>query len=89
MRFGDIAHWSDDAIRTLLQHTTKQVATDALTGADSIVQQAIQRNVPPEVWNELFAQISTNRISREVVQSAQDKIVTIAHELLAQGKIHF
>ena len=89
MRFGDIAHWSDDAIRTLLQHTTKQVATDALTGADSIVQQAIQRNVPPEVWNELFAQISTNRIAREVVQSAQDKIVTIAHELLAQGKIHF
>ena len=90
IQFKDIAGWSDETIRTLLRHTSKKTAAEALVGTDTPVQQAIARNVPPQVWSDLYNQITANKnLDPKDVAAAQDKIISTAQELLAQKQIHF
>ena len=90
IKFNDIANWSDDSIRVLLRHISKQTAVQALIGAPANVQQSIARNVPPQTWAELQRQIQTQQdTSDQDIAAAQEKVISVAQELLAQKKLHF
>ena len=90
MKFADIARWSDESVRVLLRHVSKQTAVQALINAPTEVSQAIARNVPPQVWSDLQRQIqSQQNTPQETVLSAQEKIIATAQELLSQKQLHF
>lgn len=89
IKFHDIVRWSDENIRNLLRHVNRKTAVLALVGESPDVLQCIARNIPPQTWAELQQQIQGQKnISRDTVQMAQAKIVSIAQELLAQKQLH-
>lgn len=89
LRFTDIAHWSDEDIKTLLKQTPRKTALTALVKADLGVIGAISRNIPETLWKRLSQEIqSMQNIPESQINQARQQIVEIAKTLLQQQKIH-
>lgn len=89
LKYQDIGHWSDENIQILLRHTPKAQALAAFVNAPILTKQAIQRNIPESLWQELKKEIQKmeKQITPEESFTAQNAMLETAKKLIRQEKI--
>lgn len=81
--FDSLKNWNDDDLQRLLCYVSKKDLLKALQTASLPVQQALSRNIPPALWQNLIHQAKQFPCTREESLEAQNKITHLA-ELLKE-----
>lgn len=83
--FDSLKDWQDIDLQNLLHYISKKDLIKALKTASLGVQQALSRNIPPSLWQEMILKAQTDSCSPKENRDAQDRIMKLA-ELLKENQ---
>ena len=83
--FDSLKDWQDIDLQNLLHYISKKDLIRALKTASLGVQQALSRNIPPSLWQEMILKAQTDSCSPKESRDTQDRIMKLA-ELLKENQ---